>query len=123
MQRLLLNLIILTLLTSSFASSASAQFITTNEALIIEQQHQASERVSDFLAREEVQQQLIKFGVPPEQAEQRVAALTPQEMLLLDAKIGDMPAGAGGFAEVVGIVVIVLFILELLGVTDVFTAI
>jgi uncharacterized protein DUF6627 len=123
MQQLLLNLIILALLTSSFASSASAQFITTDEALIMEQQSQASERINSFLAREEVQQQLIKFGVAPEQAEQRIAALTPQELVLLDAKIGDMPAGAGGIAEVIGIVVIVLFILELLGVTDVFTAI
>ncbi len=122
MQRLLLNLIILTLLTGSFASNASAQFITTDEALVIEQQNQATERVSSFLAREEVQQQqLIKFGVAPEQAEQRIAALTPQELMSLDAKIGDMPAG--GIAEVIGIVVIVLFILELLGVTDVFTAI
>ncbi|MCR9262326.1 MAG: PA2779 family protein [Pseudomonadaceae bacterium] len=121
MQRILLNLIILTLLTGSFASNASAQFITTDEALSIVQQNQASERVSSFLAREEVQQQLIKFGVPPEQAEQRIAALTPQELMSLDAQIGDMPAG--GIAEVIGVVVIVLFILELLGVTDVFTAI
>ncbi len=123
MQRLLLNLIIVTLLTGAFASNASAQFITTDDALAIEQQSQAGERISSFLAREEVQQQLIKFGVPAEQAEQRIAALTPQELLLLDAKIGDMPAGASGIAEVIGIVVIVLFILELLGVTDVFTAI
>ncbi|MEE4281230.1 MAG: PA2779 family protein [Pseudomonadales bacterium] len=123
MQRLFLNLIILTLLTGAFASNASAQFITTDDALAMEQQTQAGERISSFLAREEVQQQLIKFGVPTEQAEQRIAALTPQELLLLDAKIGDMPAGAGGIAEVIGIVVIVLFILELLGVTDVFTAI
>ena len=121
MQQLLLNLIILTLLTGSFASNASAQFITTDEALTIEQQSQASERINSFLAREEVQQQLIKFGVPPEQAEQRIAALTPQELMSLDAKIGEMPAG--GIAEVIGIVVIVLFVLELLGVTDVFTAI
>ena len=123
MQRLLLNLIIVTLLTGAFASNASAQFITTDDALAIEQQIQAGDRISSFLAREAVQQQLIKFGVPAEQAEQRIAALTPQELLLLDAKIGDMPAGAGGIAEVIGIVVIVLFILELLGVTDVFTAI
>jgi hypothetical protein len=123
MQRLLLNLIILTLLTGAFASNASAHFITTDDALAIEQQIQAGERISSFLAREEVQQQLIKFGVPAEQAEQRIAALTPQELLLLDTKIGDMPAGASGIAEVIGIVVIVLFILELLGVTDVFTAI
>ena len=121
MQRLLLNLIILTLLSSAFASSASAQFITTDDALTIEQHNQAGERIDDFLARAEVQQQLMQFGISPEQAEQRIAALTPQELVALNAKIGDMPAG--GIAEVIGIVVIVLFILELLGVTDVFTAI
>lgn len=121
MQRLLINLIILTLLSSSFASNAAAQFITTDDALAIEQQHQAGERISSFLAREEVQQQLTKFGVSPEQAEQRIAALTPQELVALNAKIDDMPAG--GIVEVIGIVVVVLLILELLGVTDVFTAI
>ncbi|XOV85561.1 MAG: PA2779 family protein [bacterium] len=121
MQRLLLNLIFVALLSTVLTTNSHAQFITTDDALAIQQHSQASKRVSNFLAREEVQEHLIKFGVPAEQAEQRIAALTPQELMALDARISEMPAG--GIAEVIGIVVIVLFILELLGVTDVFTAI
>lgn len=121
MQRLLLNLIFLVTLSAAITANVQAQFITTDDALAIEKHHQASERISTLLSNQEVQQQLVEFGVPPEQAQQRIAALTPEELMLLDARISEMPAG--GIVEVIGVVVVVLLILELLGVTDVFTAI
>jgi len=81
----------------------------------------AQERVATFLARDDVQAQLVAMGVDPGDAAARVAALTPQELASLDQRIADMPAG--GVIAVIGVVFLVLLILELVGVTNVFTKI
>jgi hypothetical protein len=77
-------------------------------------------RINTVLARDDVQQMLIRYGVDPDIAAKRVAALTNTELAMIESRIEQMPAGAG-VIEVVGIVAVVLLILELLGVTNVFT--
>ena len=49
-------------------------------------------------------------------------ALSAAELAQLDGRLDQLPAGAG-IVEVVGVVFVVLLILELVGVTDIFTAI
>ena len=49
--------------------------------------------------------------------------MTDSELQRLAGRIDQLPAGGTGVIEVVGIVAVVLLILELLGVTDVFTRI
>jgi hypothetical protein len=73
------------------------------------------------LARESVQQILIKLGVDPLDASVRVQSLTAEELQTLEQKLAELPAGGVGFVEVVGIVAIVLIVLELLNVTNFFT--
>lgn len=76
--------------------------------------------VSRFLDRDTVRAEMERFGVSPADAAERVAALSDTELRQLAAGIGQQPAGAGAI-EVVGIVFIVLLILELVGVTNIFT--
>lgn len=81
------------------------------------------ERIDRVLAREEVRNQFVALGVDPDEARQRVAGLTDAELVRLEAGIGDMPAGGDSVLAVLGIVLVVLLVLELVGVTNVFTKI
>ncbi|MDX1698408.1 MAG: PA2779 family protein, partial [Thiohalobacterales bacterium] len=74
------------------------------------------------LARDEVRMQMLELGVDPAHVEARVEALSDAELARLSNGIGDLPAGSGAL-EVIGIVFVVILILELLGVTNVFTKI
>lgn len=85
----------------------------------------ARDRVSAFLAREDVHAELQKLGVSPEEAEKRVAALSDAEIDRIAGRIDTLPAGegAGVVGPIVGafvLVFVVLLITDLIGLTDVF---
>ena len=96
--------------------------VITTEASYRAAQHAATlSRVQSTLARDDVRQQLVAWGVDPELAAERVSALTPGELADLDARLQELPAGGIGVFGVLGITAFVLIILEVLGVTNVFT--
>lgn len=101
---------------------AWAGTVDTGAYLAREHRAERVERVQAFLAGERVRDRLEALGVAPEDAAARVAALSDAELAQLDARIADLPAG-GNVVALVGAVFVVLLILELLGVTNVFTAI
>jgi hypothetical protein len=107
------------LLTLGFVQSAGAGVISTEAALQMEERAERIERINSVLARDSVQEQLVRFGVDPADAERRVASLSDGELQALEQRMGELPAGAGAL-EVLGIVLLVLLVLELVGVTDVF---
>lgn len=79
----------------------------------------AQDKVQAFLARADVEAQLIDLGVDPQMARERAANLSGAE-LARAADLADQPAGAGVVGALVFIFVLLL-ILDILGVTDVFT--
>lgn len=105
---------------SAIVAPARAALVGTEQLLA--QPEDARARVDAFLARDEVRHRLEAWGVAPAEAQQRVAALSEAEVARLAQRIDAVPAG-GGVLEVVGIVFVVLLILELVGVTNIFTAI
>ncbi|NGX16125.1 PA2779 family protein [Wenzhouxiangella sp. XN24] len=107
---------------AGMVSTASAGVIGSR--VVVEQAERADTvaRVQAVLDREGVQAQLVALGVDPSMALERVAALTDEELRQLDGRLSELPAGAGA-VEVVGIVFIVLLILELVGITNIFTSI
>lgn len=121
MKRLLQQILLLSFVMSSLNNVAFARVITTEAALAIQQQEDSIDRVGRFLMREDVQTALVRMGVDQSQAIERVQALTPSELAQLERHLNELPAGGTGIVEVLGIVVIVLIVLELLGVTNVFT--
>jgi hypothetical protein len=64
---------------------------------------------------------MVALGVDAADAAQRVAALSDAELVALEGKLNELPAGSTSVIAVVGIVAIVLIILELVGVTNIFT--
>ena len=108
------------LLSSGFAVSASAGVISTEQAAVVAERMERLDRVSSFLARQDVAGELERFGVDPALAAKRAAALSDAELAELDGRIADAAAG-GDLLAVIGIVFVVLLILELVGVTNVFS--
>ncbi len=124
MHRAVTRLIIVPLLiTFSIVSvlipAAQAVVIDTQTILASEADLPKAE-VQAFLAREEVREQMVALGVNPDDASGRVAALTDQELSLLQHHINDLPAGSSALA-LLGAVFLVLIVLELVGVTNIFS--
>ena len=115
----LVFVLLVSFISVGFSSMAGAGIIGTQT--VIQQQRDARlDRVGAFLAREEVRDQLISLGVDPVQAEERVQALSDGELAVIGKRIDDLPAGASAI-QIIGVVFLVLLILELVGVTNIFT--
>lgn len=104
---------------SSLQSAAYAGVVGTQEYLSTLDRGEALARIDAVLAREEVKQRLEQYGVDSLAANERIAALTDQELSLLATELENLPAG-GDLLGIVGVVFLVLLILELVGVIDIF---
>lgn len=103
-----------------FVLSAGAGVIGTEAAIEMQERTARIERINSVLARDNVQSQMIRLGVDPDAAAARIASLSDSELQQLEARMDELPAGANGALEVLGIVLLVLLVLELVGVTDIF---
>jgi hypothetical protein len=120
--RFVFGLTAVALLSSGFAGSASAGVISTEQAVIAAERAERLDRVNSFFARDDVAAELERFGVDPALAAERAVALSDAELAELDGRIADVAAG-GDLLAVLGIVFVVLLVLELVGVTNVFSSI
>lgn len=98
-----------------------AELVTTDQVLSGEMTTADRAKVAFFLDRSDVWEQLVALGVNPAQARARVSSLSDSEIRQIAGRLDTMPAGEG-IAAVIGTIVIVglvvLFITELLGVTN-----
>lgn len=76
-------------------------------------------RVQTLLSRDDVQSQLVAWGVDVEKAKTRANAMSDAELQRVAYALDQQPAG--GVIVLIGVVFVVLMILELVGVTNVFT--
>jgi hypothetical protein len=120
-QRYAAAVVVFCLISTSMMQPAVAGMISTETAIELEYRQQSIDRINDVLAQENVQSMLIKMGVDPVHASQRVDALTNDELQMIHNNLDQMPAGGTGVVELVGIVAIVMIILELLHVTNFFS--
>lgn len=104
--------------TASSVPLPAISAIVTNDEIshTITAQNQR-DRLTQFMDRKEVRQALIDHGVAPENAVERVASLTDEEVSQLNQKIDELPAGEG-VLEAALVVVLILVLLEILGFTD-----
>ena len=117
----LVKRIIALLLSLSLAGGYSPVFagIVTTEQLL-QQVPLDRDALVSALDRQEVRRQLMARGVDPDRARERIAALSDEQVAQLQAHMDQLPAGSG----VVGILVavlLVLVILDIIGVTNIFT--
>jgi septal ring factor EnvC (AmiA/AmiB activator) len=88
-------------------SSAHADLITINKAL----QSTDKAQTDQATEREDVQHQLVKLGVDPASAKERVNQLTDAEVAEINGRLEELPAGAGiSTVDLLLIIIIILLI-------------
>ena len=100
---------------------AYAGIVGTDKSFTEHSAQQDREKLRALMARDEVQGLLADNGLTVEQAQQRVDALTDKEAQQLAENFDEQ--AAGGILIALLIIFLVFIILELAGVTDVFTGI
>jgi hypothetical protein len=103
-----------------FQSVASAAVIGTQDYLKTADRAQQITQIQTALARQDVRNQLVRLGVDPTAAGERVASLSDEDLTRVAGKLDALPAGGDSVLVVIGIVFLVLLILEITGVTDIF---
>lgn len=122
------NKTIAVLIVSSLVSNAvpvvpaMASVIGTEQVLAGQSMAESRATVEAFMNREDVRTQFKSMGVNPDEAVQRVAALSDAEVAKLADRIQSAPAGEGlgGILGLAVFVFVVLLITDLLGFTRVF---
>ena len=115
---------VLMLLVSIPCQSVLAALINTETVMNSVPGDEARDQLRQFLAREDVRAALIAHGIDPMEAKKRIDTLSDDEVIRISNQIDQLPAG-GGAVEFLLVVILALFlvlvILDLTGVTDVFT--
>lgn len=110
--RLISQLLVLSLIMLPFSTQAA--LIGTGEVIASAQGQTDRDKVRDFMARAEVQEQLQVLGVNPDTAKDRVNALTDEEAQHLAGKIDSLPAGAINAVGVVALTVLLIVVIYVL---------
>lgn len=97
-----------------------ADVVSSDEVMISEQQQYNQQQLLAYVDSDAVQAKLVSLGVDSAEAKNRIANMTSAEITALNSQMQDMPA-AGSIAGTVLTVLIVITVLDLLGVTDVFS--
>ncbi len=106
---------------TGFAQTASATLVSAEQVAQATTPAQASDaraRVATALDRPEVQAELVRQGVDPAAARERVAALSDEDAVRLANHIDSAPAG--GIIGAILLVFFVLLITDILGFTKIF---
>lgn len=106
--------------------TAQAGLVSTEQ--VVEQRSAAADRarLEAILLRDDVRQQMEALGVDTQEALDRLAGLSDQEVQQIAGQLDELPAGQNflvGVLVVAGIVLIALVITDLLGITDIFAVI
>lgn len=120
-RKFIVRLVSLSMLSIGFMQASGAAIIGTQQFLESDARTAREARVEAFLTRQDVAKQLVAFGVDPQQVQTRVSNMTNAELITLEGRLDKHVAGGDAIA-VIGVVFLVLIILELMGITDVFTA-
>jgi hypothetical protein len=103
--------LVTTMVVGSLGSQLAVADIVGTETLLQEQNGTLTrDDLHSLIARGDVQQKLIDYGISPEEASDRVAALTNTELQHLSQHIDDEPAG--GSVTLILLVIILIILLR-----------
>ena len=119
LKRFIASLLILSMSLAGFPLTAQAAIVSTDEVIAADVLTGQRERVSAFLARDDVSQALQAQGVTAQAAADRVKAMSDAEVAQLAGRIDQAPAG-GDVLGVLFLVIIILLVTDILGLTKVF---
>ena len=93
----------------AIVSPAYADIVSTQDMVTEQRAGVNKAQLTDQLQRTDVQEQLVRYGVDPAEALERINSMTDEEILELTANIDELPAGADAV-----VVVLLLFVIWLL---------
>lgn len=101
-----------------------AGMVPTEQVIEAAAAEQSRDAVMQYIAREEVRQQMRALGVDPDEAAARVKGLSDAEVQQIAGRLQDLPAGESAGGTIIGIflaVLIILMITDIFGWTDVYS--
>ena len=78
------------------------------------------QHLQTLLARQDVQAELVRYGLDPDQAKARVTALTDDEVEALNGQIDQLVAGGDGIVGALVLIFLVLLFTDIMGWTHIF---
>lgn len=105
--------------TGLFSTAASAAMISTAEVIGEQRLSQDKAELKKALAQENIRERLLSLGVSPDDVNARIDALTASELATLHEQMDELPAGSGAVG-LLALLVLIFFITDVLGITDVF---
>lgn len=114
-----ISLLLVAAMLGGQAIPLQAAMIGTDTLLQQGQSQFDRQQLVQMLERGDVQQQLVALGVDVADAQLRVAQMTDNEVQLLNARLGELPAG-GDVLGLVVLVFLVFVITDVIGATDIF---
>ncbi len=109
-------------LVSGLLPASRAALIPTQTLIESSAADSTRSQLRAMISRDDVRAELVRLGVDPAAEDNRLATLTAEELQQLQGHMQDLPAG-GSVLAVIGILFVVLLVLELVGVTNIFTKI
>jgi len=107
-------------LSTQFATMASAEIVGTDQVIAKYGQNADRNYLLSQLQTKEVQDELVKAGVDPAEAQARVAALSDQEIRSMLAQFDSQNAGGDGVLGTLLTVFVILLITDFLCLTKIF---
>ena len=119
-----MSLAVIMFLMVAQVQSVPAAMIDTETIMDSARGREAREYLHQLMARKDIQAAIVAHGIDADEAWARINSLSDDEIIRIADQIDQLPAG-GGLAEFLLIIIlvgfIVLVILDITGVTDVFT--
>ena len=104
---------------AGFPMTAQAGMVSTDEVSTVAGADANRDKVSAFLAREDVRQAVQAQGVSPQAAAARVKAMSDAEVAQLTGRIDQAPAG-GDVLGMLFTIFVILLVTDIMGLTKVF---
>jgi hypothetical protein len=118
LKRLMASVLIVSTTLMGVPLTAQASMVSTSEAMSTQAGDANRDKVTAFLAREDVRTELQAQGVSSASAIDRVKAMSDAEVSQLASRVDQAPAG--GILGLIFTVFIVLLVTDILGLTKVF---
>lgn len=106
---------------SALVPTLKAEMISTGSAITIEQLQYDRAQIKDFVNRAEAKNIFEKLGVNMTDIDSRIDQMTTEELAHFNQEAEKLPAAGFSVVGAVILVAVVLFVTDLLGLTDVYS--
>jgi ribosomal protein L30E len=120
MKKMFVHAMITALVFIGFTQTVQAAIVSTEQVVSANAAQQNRAKIAATFDRADVQVELQKMGVTPEEAKARVAALSDAETASIAHRVDAMPAGGDGLIGGLIFIFVLLLVTDIIGLTKVF---